>query len=151
MAAIRVEHASSIPRPPAQVFRVVSDPLRQVEWDVGTCEGVEPLSGSATGKGTRYRVHLGGDVVELEVVEFVRDARFTTLARTRDGMRRSTISVAASPGGTTLTQVDELAPSGVAAILAPVARRRLARRQREIAERLRRYVFAGGGSPEGLT
>jgi hypothetical protein len=150
MATIRVEHASSIPRPPGQVFRVASDPLRQVDWDVGTCRGVEPLTPGPTRKGSRYRVHLGGEVFEAEVVEFVRDARFATLATTRDGVRRSTIAVAAAPGGTTLTQVDELVPSGLAALLGPVTRRRLVRRQREVAERLKRYVFAGGGQSEGL-
>src|SRR5690242_3870827 len=98
MATIRVEHASSIPRPPGQVFRVASDPLRQVEWDVGTCRGVEPLTPGATGKGARYRMHLGREVFEVAVVEFVRDARVVTLATTRDGVRRSTIGVVAAAG-----------------------------------------------------
>jgi hypothetical protein len=151
MATIRVERATSIPRQPSQVFRVASDPLRQVEWDVGTCRGVEPLTSGSRGRGSRYRMHLGREVYEAEVVEFVRDARFVTLATTRAGVRRSTIAVVAAAGGTTLTQVDELASGGLAALLAPVTRTRLARRQREIAERLKRYLLAGGGEPEGLT
>jgi hypothetical protein len=148
MPTVRVEHSSTIPRQPSQVFRVASEPLQQVEWDLGTCRGVEPLTPGAASKGSRYRAHLGRAIVELEIVEFVRDARFTTIAKTREGILRSTLTFTAAPAGTTLTQVDELASTGLGAMVAPLTRGRLARRQKEIAERLRRYVNAGGGASE---
>jgi hypothetical protein len=148
MSTVRVEHVATLPRPSSEVFRVVSDPLRQVEWDVGTCLGVEPLTPGRTAKGARYRAHLGRTIVELEVVEFTRDARFTTLGKTREGMRRSTYTFTASPRGTTFTQVDELAPSRRGIALGPIARVRMGRRQKQIVERLRRYLYAGGGASE---
>jgi hypothetical protein len=145
---VRVKHVATIPRPPSEVFRVASDPLRQVEWDLGTCLGVEPLTSGRTGKGARYRAHLGRTTIELEVTEFTKDALYTTLGKTRDGLMRSTYTFAAAPAGTTFTQVDELAPNRRGAVLGPLARRRIERRQKQIAERLRRYVYAGGGAAD---
>jgi Polyketide cyclase / dehydrase and lipid transport len=148
MSTVRIELVATLPRQPSEVFRVVSDPLRQVEWDLGTCRGVEPLTPGRRDKGARYRAHLGRTIVELEVVEYTRDARFTTLGKTREGMRRSTYTFTASPGGTTFTQVDELALSRRGVALGPIARARMGRRQKQIVERLRRYLYAGGGAPE---
>jgi hypothetical protein len=148
MTTLRVEHVTTIPRPPSEVFRVASDPLRQVEWDRGTCHGVEPLTPGAAAKGARYRAHLGRGTVELEVVEFTRDARFATLGRTREGLRRTTFTFVAAPAGTTFTQVDEVAASRRGVALGPLLKLRLQRRQKEVAERLRRYLYAGGGAPD---
>jgi hypothetical protein len=148
MPTVRVEHVATLPRPPSEVFRVVSDPLRQVEWDLGTCLGVEPLTPGRKDKGARYRAHIGRTTEELEVVEFSRDARFTTIGKTREGMRRSTYTFVASPAGTAFTQVDELAPNRRGVALGPLARVRMARRQKQIVERLRRYLYAGGGAAE---
>ena len=147
MATIRAEHAAVLPRSTTEVFRAVFDPLRQIEWDVGTCLGVEPLTEGPAAKGSRYRVHLKGaaSAIDLEIVELERDARIVHLARLPDGILRHTFTFVVVPEGTRLVQVGELVPSGARGMLAPLLQRRLKRRFAEIADRLKRFLYAGGG------
>lgn len=150
MPTVRVEHAAVLQRPPAEVFRAVLDPLRQVDWDVGTCLGVEPLTGGAAGKGARYRVHLRGSraPIELEIVGVSRDARIVHMERGPSGLLQHAFTFVAVPEGTRLVQTGELVPKGVGGWLPVVAKRRLSVRFAEIAEHLRRYLYAGGGRSE---
>jgi uncharacterized protein YndB with AHSA1/START domain len=147
MSILRIEHAVVMPRAPSEVFQAVFDPLRQIEWDLGTCLGVEPLTDLPAGKGARYRVHLKGvaHAIELEIVDLERDARIVHVARSPTGVLRHTFTFAVVPEGTRLVQVGELVPAGPWGMLAPVLKRRIKRRFVEIAERLRRYLYAGGG------
>jgi uncharacterized protein YndB with AHSA1/START domain len=147
MTTLRVEHTVVLPRAPSEVFRAVFDPLRQVEWDVGTCLGVEPLTAGPAARGSRYRVHLRGSSrpIELEIVELDREARIVHLARGPDGMLRHTFTFVAVAQGTRLVQVGELVASGLQVALAPIAKRRMKTRFREIGERLKRFLRAGGG------
>ena len=147
MTTIRVEHTIVLPRPPAEVFRAVYDPLRQVEWDVGTCLGVEPLTHGSVAKGARYRVHLKGVAapIDLEIVDLSRDASIVHLARWPFGVLRHSFTLVGVPAGTRLVQVGELVPSGNRGLLAPLLKRRIERRFEQIAERLKRYLRAGGG------
>jgi uncharacterized protein YndB with AHSA1/START domain len=147
MAAIRVEHAAVLPRATSQVFRALVDPLRQIEWDVGTCLGVEPLTEGPAGKGSRNRVHLRGvgSPIELEIVDLEPGARIVHLERWPNGILRHTFTFVVVPEGTRLVQVGELVPSGVRGLLSPVLKGRFTRRFAQIAERLKRYLYAGGG------
>jgi hypothetical protein len=150
MATIRVEHTIVLPRPPAEVFRAVLDPLRQVEWDVGNCLGVEPLTHQSPAKGARYRVHLKGvgKPIDLEIIELSRDSSIVHLASWPFGVLRHSFTFVGVPAGTRLVQVGELAPGGNRGMLAPLLRRRITRRFEQIAERLKRYLRAGGGQAD---
>jgi hypothetical protein len=147
MPTVRVGHEAVLKRPPAELFRIVLDPLRQVDWDVGTCLGVEPLTAGAAGKGATYRVHLKGAraPIELEIVGVSRDTRIVHMARDPSGILRHEFTFVAVPEGTRLVQTGELVPNGTARWLPIVAQRRLRARFAEIAEHLRRYLYAGGG------
>jgi hypothetical protein len=143
---IRVEETAVVGRPVAEVFRAASDPFRQLEWDVGSMNDLEALGRAAPlGRGARYRATFRGvGRVEYEYVEYEPDARFAHLARVPFGVMRHTFTFAAVPEGTRLTQTGDVAPNALGKVLAPIVRRALRKRFREIAVRLKRYLRAGG-------
>jgi uncharacterized protein YndB with AHSA1/START domain len=147
--AASVEHSIAIPRPPAQVFRAASDPFEQLNWDHAGLKRVEALTEGGLRPGARYRgTFKGMGSIEYEFVEYEPDVRFAHLARTPVGMIRHTFTFGPTPEGTRMTQVGELVPRGVGALVAPLVRRMLVRRFGVIARELRRYVFAGGGATD---
>ena len=146
MATIRVEHSVAIPGQPDRVFRAASDPFRQLEWDQGGMQRVEALTDGELRKGARYRgTFKGMGTVEYEFSEFEPNSRFVHVARIPLGVIRHTFMFSATPEGTRMTQVGELAPNALGRVAAPFMRKRLARRFAEVGNRLRRYLYAGGG------
>jgi hypothetical protein len=72
-------------------------------------------------------------------------ARIVHVERWPNGILRHTFTFVVVPEGTRLVQVGELVPSGVRGMLSPVLKGRFKRRFAQIAEGLKRYLYAGGG------
>lgn len=134
----------SIAAPPEDVFEVLADPERYVEWVVGTTEtkamdDAWPAEGSRLG----YRVGLGplalGDVTE--VVEVRPPSRMVLRAHMRPlGTTAIELDLAADAGGTRLVMREEPASGFVRATHTRLTDVVLARRNDAALARLRRLV-----------
>jgi hypothetical protein len=74
-----------------------------------------------------------------------RDTRIVHMAHGSNGLLQHAFTFVAVPEGTRLVQTGELVAKGVTGWLPILAKRRLSARFAEIAEHLRRYLYAGGG------
>jgi len=143
---IRIEESIVIARPPAEVFRTAADPFRQLDWDHQGMREVKALSLGGLKRGARYRGSFKGfGTVEYEFVEYEPDRRFAHLAKISVGVMRHAFTFQATPEGTRMTQVGELAPNLLGRIAGPVFKRKLKDRFRTIGDEMKRYLYAGGG------
>ena len=140
-------NAISIEAPPEDVFAVLADPERYVEWVVGTTDtdGVD-AEWPAPGARLRYRVGLGpvafSDVTEVVEVHVPR--RLVLRARMQPfGTTAIELALTPEEGGTTLVLREEPASGLVRATHTRLTDAVLGRRNEAALARLRRLVETG--------
>jgi carbon monoxide dehydrogenase subunit G len=137
----RFAHSVRIPRPPAAVFPWLLEQDKVPVW-TGNLEAYERLDDGDLGRGSRVRQILeisGRRIdVELEVTAYDPPNGAETRFSTNGIEVVNAYDLAASDGGTTLTQSVDAKPSGFTArMLIPVIQPRLEEKLTQDLERLR--------------
>jgi uncharacterized protein YndB with AHSA1/START domain len=140
-------NAISIEAPPEDVFAVLADPERYVQWVVGTTDtGALDAEWPAPGSRLRYRIGVGpvaySDVTE--VVEVHPPSRVVLRARMRPfGTTAIELALTPAEGGTRVVMREEPASGLVRATHTRLTDLVLGRRNEAALDRLRRLVEAG--------
>jgi hypothetical protein len=130
----------AIGRPPDEVFDLVSDPVRDLEWDpmVTTIMSVSGTPGLA---GARYTgTYRPFGECQLEILDVERPSRATLSGTSKHGSFRYTYAIAPSEAGSVLSLETLFAPRGVGKLAAPLLRIMLTRRVRALRMAVKRRL-----------
>jgi len=124
-----VESAVDIGRSPEQVFDYCTDIRREPEWNPRT-RRVEKLTQGPIGLGTRFEGEwIKGSPMVIEYVRFERPAQWATVGRATRLDAKSEGLVSATRDSAHLIVRMELRPRGLLALLLPLMRRAMLRRE----------------------
>lgn len=134
---VTVENAVEIARPPEDVFDYLTDITKESAWNPRT-RRVEKLTPGEIGAGTRFDAEwIKGNPTTVEYVPFERPTAWASIARSRPLDARAEGRVSPTERGSRVVIRTELRPKGLLALLLPVMRRTMRRREEENLERVR--------------
>jgi uncharacterized protein YndB with AHSA1/START domain len=140
-----VENGVEIARSPEDVFDYLTDITKELEWNPQT-RRVEKLTPGEIGAGTRFDAEwIKGNPTIVEYVLFERPTAWASIARSRRLDARAEGRVAPTERGSRVVIRTELRPKGLLALLLPVMRRTMRRREEENLARVR-TILEGKGS-----
>jgi hypothetical protein len=138
---VTVTESIILQRPPNEVFDIVADPHRQLEWDSGTLQSVEILTPGPLAQGARVQAQMRGlGSVEYEFAEYEPGQRFAHRGTNRLGEVYHRFEFEAVAEGTRLTQTSTLTPKGIGHLLAPFMRGMLRNRLRTMNQEIDGYL-----------
>jgi uncharacterized protein YndB with AHSA1/START domain len=144
MGVVRVERSVSIARPPADVFRFVSDIRNDPQWHTDVLEA-KP-STEAIGKGTVFEVRvkpsMGVSGGTMTVAEFDPPKGLVFQGRMGKMEPRVTYTFVPEASGTRYTRVVEIPTKGVMALMAPMMRRMIGKANDGFLANLKRVLEA---------
>jgi Polyketide cyclase / dehydrase and lipid transport len=134
---VSIDNAIEISRPPGDVFDYLTDTTKELEWNPRT-RRVEKLTSGPIGPGTRFGAEwIKGNPAIVEYVKFERSTAWTSIARSRCLDAKGEGRISPTEHGSRLVIRTQLRPKGLLALLLPVMRRTMHRREDQNLERVK--------------
>jgi hypothetical protein len=142
---VSIEIAIEISRSSEDVFDYLTDIAKEMEWNPRT-RRVEKLTSGPIGVGTRFGAEwIKGNPTIVEYVAFERPTAWTSVARSRRLDAKAEGWISPTERGSRVVIRTDLRPKGLLALLLPVMRRTMRKREDENLERVK-AIQEGRGS-----
>jgi len=142
---VTIENALEIARSPEDFFDYLTDVTKEVEWNPRT-RRAEKLTPGPIGPGTRFGAEwIKGNPTIVEYVRFERPTSWASIARSRRLDAKGEGRISPTERGSRVAVKTQLRPKGLLALLLPLMRRTMHKREERNLESVR-AILEGPGS-----